>query len=1044
MFGSKSHLSHWSPETHSKDSRVLHTGSMGFVGSFLNQALMVKEARTRVKPKVLVAATSRWFTTARLAIALANAGCTVEAVCPPGHPLGNTSAVQQTHNYNGLAPLMSFADAIATSKPDFLLPGDDPATWHLHELYIRERRNGKGGSPICVLIERSLGSPESFPVVSSRASFMTLAQEECIRVPKTEVVTNIESLRDWVSRMGFPTVLKANGTSGGVGVRIVHTLEQAERAFLELESPPVLARAAKRALVDKDKTLIWPFLLRRRSVVNAQSFITGREGTSAIACWRGTVLAGLYFEVLKKANSAGIATVVRLIENAQMSVAVERMVRRLNLSGVHGFDFLLEAHTGNAYLIEINPRATQVGHLTLGPGRDLPAALHAILAGKAVESAPKVTDNDTIVLFPHEWIRNPTSPYLRSGYHDVPWEEPELLHACIGRFRKQSPWYYQQNWVQVFSTFRLRASVTAPRNAPAARLADFPSERARGQSHDSGFPIPPVDSLGCALDSFYDSGGRRVARSADGFNTNIPAPDGTAAASECTSGHLLQGCHIQSQTWGNVGEPLRIMKFGGTSVGDASCIRKVVDIIRAASRASNLVVVVSAMSGVTNKLIEAAAQSEAGDWEAVSAIFAQLRRQHETAASALIHSAAERNCIDRKIREFFQEGERLCQGTMLLREVTLRARDSISSLGERLSAPIVAAALVQCGVASEAIEATELVLTDSQHGAADPRMDLTRERCGARLRPLLQRGIVPVVTGFIGATAEGVLTTLGRGGSDYSATILGAALDADEVVIWTDVDGLLTADPRVVSGARTIPEIAYHEAAELAYFGARVLHRKTLRAVTQRGIPVWIRNTFAPERPGTKITRSGPPCRDGVKALTSMSDVAMITIASANGAPDVLGRTLATTSAIGADVLLISPSQNGIYLVVSSSLAQRTLDALCREFEEDLAQESVSNITIDSTVAIVTLVGQSMRTTVGIIARAYSALGRENVNIIASAQGSSESNISFVVAHEDLKSALVTLHREFQLGTLNSQMLAIPGNRPATWFCSSEPTADSA
>ena len=214
---------------------------------------------------------------------------------------------------------------------------------------------------------------------------MTLAQEERIRVPKTEVVTNIESLRDWVSRMGFPTVLKANGTSGGDGVRIVHTLEQAERAFLELESPPVLARAAKRALVDKDKTLIWPFLLRRRSVVNAQSFITGREGTSTIACWRGTVLAGLYFEVLKKANSAGPATVVRLIENAQMSVAVESMVRRLNLSGVHGFDFLLEAHTGNAYLIEINPRATQVGHLTLGPGRDLPAALHAVLAGKAVE-----------------------------------------------------------------------------------------------------------------------------------------------------------------------------------------------------------------------------------------------------------------------------------------------------------------------------------------------------------------------------------------------------------------------------------------------------------------------------------------------------------------------------------------------------------------------------------------------------------------------------------------------------------------------------------
>src|SRR2546426_8321551 len=245
-------------------------------------------------------------------------------------------------------------------------------------------------------------------------------------------------------------VLNANGTSGGDGVRIVHTLEQAERAFLELESPPVLARAAKRALVDKDKTLIWPSLLRRRSVVNAQSFVTGREATSAIACWRGTVLAGLYFEVLKKANSAGPATVLRLTENAQMSVAVERIVRRLNLSGVHGFDFLLEAHTGNASLIEINPRATQVGHLALGPGRDLPAALHAILAGGAIRPAPKITENDTIALFPQEWMRDPGSAFLQSGYHDVPWEEPGLIRACVRTSRKQSAWYSQRNWTKDF------------------------------------------------------------------------------------------------------------------------------------------------------------------------------------------------------------------------------------------------------------------------------------------------------------------------------------------------------------------------------------------------------------------------------------------------------------------------------------------------------------------------------------------------------------------------------------------------------------------
>src|SRR5207249_2049077 len=178
-----------------------------------------------------------------------------------------------------------------------------------------------------------------------------------------------------------------------------------------------------------------------------------------------------------------------------------------------------------------------------------------------------------------------------------------------------------------------------------------------------------------------------------------------------------------------------------------------------------------------------------------------------------------------------QCGERLCQGTILLRDLTLRARNAISSLCERLSAPLVAAALVEQGVNSEAIEATDVVVTDSYHGAAEPMMDPTRERCEARLRPLLEQGVVAVVTGFIGATSEGVLTTLGRGGSDYSATILGAALEADEVIIWKEVDGLLTADPRLVPGACTIPEISYREAAELAYFGAKVLHPKTLRAV---------------------------------------------------------------------------------------------------------------------------------------------------------------------------------------------------------------------
>jgi bifunctional aspartokinase / homoserine dehydrogenase 1 len=316
---------------------------------------------------------------------------------------------------------------------------------------------------------------------------------------------------------------------------------------------------------------------------------------------------------------------------------------------------------------------------------------------------------------------------------------------------------------------------------------------------------------------------------------------------------------MNSKSSSPVNKMLRIMKFGGTSVGDASSIQKAVDIIRDASRESDLVVVVSAMSGVTNKLIEAATKAAVGDCTSVARILEELRRRHHAALKASTRSAAQRSRIELEMERLFKEGEQLCEDTTRLRELTPQALDSISSLGERLSAPIVAAVLTECGVASEAIEATKLIQTDSCHGAADPLMDVTRNLCQSLLRPLLRKGVVPVVTGFIGATANGVLTTLGRGGSDCSATILGAALDADEVIIWTDVDGLMTADPRLVPDATTIAEISYREAEEMAFLGAKVLHPKTLRAVTQSGIPLWIRNTFAPELAGTKITPAGPP-----------------------------------------------------------------------------------------------------------------------------------------------------------------------------------------
>jgi bifunctional aspartokinase / homoserine dehydrogenase 1 len=303
---------------------------------------------------------------------------------------------------------------------------------------------------------------------------------------------------------------------------------------------------------------------------------------------------------------------------------------------------------------------------------------------------------------------------------------------------------------------------------------------------------------------------------------------------------------------------LRVMKFGGTSVADASCITKVAHIVRDAVRESSVAVVVSAMSGVTSKLVEAAAQSEAGNSRRVGSILEELRERHASVASALVHSTQTRQHLNRKLRTLFQTTGVLCEDVMSRRELTLCVRDSITGLGERLSVLLVAAALAEHEVASEAIEATELIVTDANHGAAEPLMDLTRERCEARLRPLLLRGIVPVVTGFIGATVDGALTTLGRNSSDYSGTILGAALDADEVTLWTDVDGILTADPKIVPDARSILEMSYHEACALAEMGAKVLHPKTLRPIMQRGIPLLIRSTFAPDRPGTKITATGP------------------------------------------------------------------------------------------------------------------------------------------------------------------------------------------
>lgn len=463
-------------------------------------------------------------------------------------------------------------------------------------------------------------------------------------------------------------------------------------------------------------------------------------------------------------------------------------------------------------------------------------------------------------------------------------------------------------------------------------------------------------------------------------------------------------------------------------MGDAACIRKVIAIIRSTAELDHVVVVVSAMSGVTNKLIEAASHARAGDQKRVARIFEELRTRHYTAVRELIESVSEQDEICLRMEELFQFGELLCQDAIRDGELTPQVHDAISSLGEKLCAPLVAAALAKERVPSAAVDAVELIVTDARHGAADPQMDLTRDRCEARLRPLLQNGIIPVVTGFIGATPEGTLTTLGRGGSDYSATILGAALGADEVVIWTDVDGLHTADPRMVPGTRTISEISYREAAELAHLGAKVLHPKTLRPVKQSGIPLWIRNTFAPHQAGTKITPDGPDHEGTATAVSLINEVAFLTITApgiANGVT-LLSRVLATTGALEADVLLLGslPSADCIWLVVPGTAAARTASALGREFAEHFTPGQQEYILVKPAMALLTIVGQKSVQTSETTGRMSAALARESVPVFASAQGSSECSVSLVVAHSDAKIALIAVHRELQLGKRNPVPLA--------------------
>lgn len=383
-------------------------------------------------PRILLAASYRWFAGARLATALKRAGFAVEAVCPARHPILKTSAVVRIRPYCGLWPVESIRAAIRETRPDLVIPCDDLATGHLHSLSrAAARAGGSSAQWLSDLLERSLGDATGYPVAAARSSLIALADAEGVRVPATAVIENANELRAWLDRHGLPAVLKTDGSSGGVGVRLVHTAEEATWAFAALNAPPITAKMIKRAIVDRDVTLVRPWLLRRRPRVSVQRLIRGHDATSTACCWQGKVLALLRFDVLHTWGPKGPASVIRVSENPEILSAVATIAAKLRLSGLYGFDFMIEESTGKSFLIEMNPRATQTSHLALGPGRDLPCALWSAVSGEPARETESITTKSEIALFPQEWQRDPASPFLRDAFHDVPWDQPELVRACI-------------------------------------------------------------------------------------------------------------------------------------------------------------------------------------------------------------------------------------------------------------------------------------------------------------------------------------------------------------------------------------------------------------------------------------------------------------------------------------------------------------------------------------------------------------------------------------------------------------------------------------
>ena len=458
------------------------------------------------------------------------------------------------------------------------------------------------------------------------------------------------------------------------------------------------------------------------------------------------------------------------------------------------------------------------------------------------------------------------------------------------------------------------------------------------------------------------------------------------------------------------------MKFGGTSVGDVPRLRKVAEILRS-HLSRNPAVVASAMGGVTNTLLDTARMAVRRESEPVRKSIEGLKDKHLEVVHTLVLDARRRKELADTHLRMFDELSSLLHGVSLLKELSVRSLDAIASFGEILSCIQLAAILNDCGVPAEFVDSRPLVRTDNRFGEATVDFAATNEKLKESLLPLLQRAIVPVVTGFIGSTADGLTTTLGRSGSDYTASIVGAALGSEEIWIWTDVDGVMTADPRHIKGAAVLPQISYREAAEMSYFGAKVIHPKTMLPAIEKEIPIRIKNTFHPAHSGTLISSTANSTDRVVKTVTSIDNLSLVAIEGNGmiGVPGVSARIFWALARIQVNVMMISQasSEHNVCLVIPRNDCMRAVKELRAEFEIDIARKIIDDVRLMEAVSIVAVVGEGMRGTQGVAGKTFTAVASAGVNIVAIAQGSSELNISLVVEEPEARKAVQAIHDTF-------------------------------